>query len=349
MLIKFRVSAGKNGLEETGKRSLMRLILVSTGLVLSSFCILQFLAGNPLTATFELIASAVLVWGGWKIVTVRNLVPWIYLFLLPTFCFLLYIIVMPEASTTAYVWIYIIPLLSYLLLGRIRGFLLTTPFAVVAIALYFYKFPMPSTSAGMIDVLNAMLCGVMIIIFVHLYEARRAAAYDELERQAQTDALTGVASRGSFQQALERSILEGERSGLPLVLVIMDVDHFKRVNDCWGHDAGDKALQHICHGLLLRLRMTDSLGRLGGEEFGLILRNTDLTAATPLVETLRQQIANHALVYGDEKIPLSATFGLAQWPADGHSASELYRCADQRLYRGKELGRNRLVLSSVHP
>jgi diguanylate cyclase (GGDEF)-like protein len=349
MLIKFSVSAGKNGLEETGKRSLMRLILVSTGVVLSSFSILQILAGNPLTATFELLASAVLVWGGWKIVSVRNLTPWIYLYLIPTFCFLLYIIVMPAASTTAYVWIYIIPLLSYLLLGRIRGFLLTTPFAIAAIVLYFDKFPLPSHSAGMIDVLNAVLCGVMIIIFVHLYEARRAAAYDELARQAQTDALTGVASRGSFQQALERSIQEAERSNVPLVLVIMDVDHFKRVNDRWGHDAGDQALQHICEGLLLRLRVTDSLGRLGGEEFGLILRNTDLAAATPLVETLRQQIAGNPLLYGEQSIALSATFGLAQWPADGHSASELYRCADQRLYRGKELGRNQLVLSSTVP
>lgn len=349
MLIKFGVSAGKNGLEETGKRSLMRLILVSTGAVLSSFSILQFLAGNPLTASFELLASAVLVWGGWRIVSVRNLLPWIYLYLVPTFCFLLYIIVMPAASTTAYVWIYIIPLLSYLLLGRVRGFLLTTPFAVAAIALYFSRYPVPTGSAGMIDVLNAVLCGVMIIIFVHLYEARRAAAYDELERQAQTDALTGVASRGSFQHALERCIHEGERSGLPLVLVIMDVDHFKRVNDCWGHDAGDRALKHICDGLQLRLRATDILGRLGGEEFGIILRDTDMAFATPLVETLRQQIANHALPYGEQSIALSATFGLAQWPADGHSASELYRCADQRLYRGKELGRNRLVLSNVHP
>jgi diguanylate cyclase (GGDEF)-like protein len=123
----------------------------------------------------------------------------------------------------------------------------------------------------------------------------------------------------------------------------MDIDHFKQVNDRWGHDGGDEALKHICNGLLLRLRVTDSLGRLGGEEFGLLLRNTDLASATPLVETLRQQISANPLVYGEERIPLSATFGLAEWPTDGLSASELYRCADRRLYRGKELGRNRLV------
>lgn len=346
MLIKFSVSAGKNGLEETGKRSLMRLILVSTGITIASFCVLQFMAGHLMIAAFESVASVVLVWGGWKIVSARHLIPWIYLFLIPTYCFLLYIIVMPQASVTAYVWIYIIPLLSYLLLGRVRGFILTTPFAVAAIILYFTKYPLPSDSAGMIDLLNSVLCGVMIIIFVHLYEARRAAAYDELERQAQTDALTGVASRGVFQQNLERSIQEAERSALPLVLVILDVDHFKRVNDQWGHEAGDQALQHICEGLLLRLRVTDSLARLGGEEFGLLLRNTDLAGATPLVETLRQQIAANPLLYGEHTIALSATFGLAEWPVDGLSASELYRCADRRLYRGKELGRNRLVLDT---
>ena len=342
----FSGSTGKNGLEETGKRSLMRLIFATSSLTIGFFSALQFATGNIGLACFELTACVVLAWGAWKIVSARNLVPWIYLFLLPTFCFVLYIIVMPAASSTAYVWVYVIPLLSYLLLGRARGFLLSTPFVATAVVLYFHKYPFPSDSAALIDVLNSALCGVLIMVFVHLYETRRAAAYDQLERQAQTDALTGVASRGSFQQALERSIHEAERSNARLVLVIMDVDHFKQVNDQWGHDAGDQALKHICDSLTLRLRVTDSLGRLGGEEFGLILRNTDLGSATPLVETLRQQIANNALAYGEQRIPLSATFGLAEWPTDGSSASELYRCADQRLYRGKELGRNRLVLDA---
>lgn len=343
MLQHFSSSAGKNGLEETGKRSLMRLIFASSSLTIGFFAALQFSNGNIGLACFELAACVVLAWGAWKIVSARNVLPWIYLFLLPTFCFVLYIIVMPQASTTAFVWVYIIPLLSYLLLGRARGFLLTTPFVAAAILLYFDKYPIPSGSAALVDIFNAALCGVLIMVFVHLYETRRAAAYDQLERQAQTDALTGVASRGSFQQSLERSILEAERSGVALVLVIMDIDHFKQVNDRWGHDAGDEALKHICAGLQLRLRISDSLGRLGGEEFGLILRNTDLASAMPLVETLRQQIAANPLTYSEQSIPLSATFGLAEWPVDGQGASELYRCADRRLYRGKELGRNRLV------
>lgn len=127
------------------------------------------------------------------------------------------------------------------------------------------------------------------------------------------------------------------------MLVLLDVDHFKQVNDQWGHEAGDLALQHICAILQQRLRVTDFLGRLGGEEFGLLLRHTDNAGADPLVEELRRQLAEQPLDYHGQQIPLSATFGLAAWPRDGRSAAELYRNADRRLYSGKERGRNQLV------
>ncbi len=93
--------------------------------------------------------------------------------------------------------------------------------------------------------------------------------------------------------------------------------------------------------------MTDFLGRLGGEEFGLLLRHTDSAGAEPLVELLREQVAEQPLEYDGQLIALSATFGLAAWPADGRSAAELYRSADRRLYRGKQRGRNQLVSADV--
>jgi len=184
---------------------------------------------------------------------------------------------------------------------------------------------------------------VLIILFMHIYEGRRTAAYQQLQRLARTDALTGVANRGSFEQSLIQSIHEADRSHSPLVLVILDIDHFKLVNDRWGHEAGDKALQHICTELGERLRITDTLGRLGGEEFALLLRNTDRISAEPLVESLRMQICNTPLQYGKQTIELAATFGMAEWPADGRSIDELYRCADQRLFSGKGRGRNQVV------
>ena len=133
----------------------------------------------------------------------------------------------------------------------------------------------------------------------------------------------------------------------PLVLVSLDIDHFKAVNDRWGHDAGDKALQHICSIIGERLRITDTLGRLGGEEFSLLLRNTDRIGAEPLVESLRSQICKTPLHYGKQIIELSATFGLAEWPLDGRTMDELYRCVDKRLYSGKGRGRNQVVSREV--
>lgn len=334
---------GVADLQDVGQRSLMRMVFATTGITLGIFCALQFIAGNYLFAAFELVATTLLLWGAWRIVHVRNLLPWIYAYLLPTYCFLLYIMVMRDASKTAFVWVYVIPVLSYLLLGRFRGALLAIPFVVLATLLYLNKYGVAVDAQGLIDLGNALACGVLLIVFVHLYETRRAAAHLHLQRMARIDALTGVASRGSFQQELEQSIREAERSQGHLVLVIMDVDHFKAVNDRWGHDAGDHALRYMCNSLGQRLRVTDSLGRLGGEEFGLLLRSTDRAGAEPLVESLRVQLCSKPMVYGTQQIPLSATFGLAEWPSDGRTAEQLYRCADRRLYRGKELGRNRLV------
>jgi diguanylate cyclase (GGDEF)-like protein len=336
-------SAAVDDLQDVGRRSLVRMIIAATGLALGVFCALQFMAGNHVLASFELLGSGVLLWGAWRIARVRNVLPWIYLYLLPTFSFLLYIIVIPNASKTAFVWVYSIPVLSYLLLGRKRGSLLALPFVLGACLLYLYTYPIHRDTEGLIELANVLFCGVMIIVFVHHYETRRASAHQQLQQMARTDALTGVANRGSFQQSLEQSIREAQRSEAKLVLVILDVDHFKVVNDQYGHDAGDQALRHICNSLSQRLRNTDTLGRLGGEEFGLLLRNTENNAAETLVEMLREQIASTPLVYGEQQISLTVTFGMAEWPSDGQTAEQLYHCADQRLYRGKALGRNRLV------
>lgn len=331
------------GLREADKRALMRIILLATGLTLGGFAVLQTLAGNHAFAVLELLCTALLLFGAWRIERARHLNLWVYLYLIPTFAFILYIIVMPDASAAAFVWVYMIPLLAYLLLGKQRGFLLATPFMLAALLLYFDGNRLQLDAAGLIDLGNATLCGVLILVFVHIYDGLRMQAYEELERLAQTDSLTGVASRGSFQHALQRSIQEAERSHGHLVLALLDVDHFKRVNDQWGHEAGDMALQHICQILQQRLRVTDFLGRLGGEEFGLLLRHTDGAGAAPLVEELRRQLAEQPLEYDGQQIPLSATFGLAAWPGDGRDAAELYRAADRRLYSGKERGRNQLV------
>lgn len=340
-------AAGSGGLDLADQRLVMRLIFVCTGITLALFSILQALSGNYPLAGLEFLVFALLLWAASRLKRVANLTPWIYAYLLPTFCFLVYIIVMPHASATAFVWLYLMPVMAYLLLGARRGFLLSTPFVVVATLMYLRQHPVNLDAPGMIDIGNAMLCGVLIMTFVHIYETRRAQAQHLLRRLALSDALTGVASREAFQRAVQRCLEEAEQGGPRWVLVLLDVDHFKAVNDRWGHDAGDKALQHICTRLRQHLRAGDLVGRLGGEEFGLLLRNTASFDATSLVERLRLDLVANPLLYGGNLIALSATFGLAEWPNDGHDLEALYRCSDRRLYQGKEQGRNRLVSSDA--
>ncbi|WXL26372.1 GGDEF domain-containing protein [Ectopseudomonas mendocina] len=336
-------------LQDEGQRSITRIIFVVTGLVLGSFCLMQFAAGNYLFASFELICATALLGAGWRIHAVHNLQMWLYGYVLSTVGFLIYIIVMPNASTTAYVWGYIVPVLSYLLLGRLRGVIITVAYTAIALALYLRNREVSLEPHEIIDLANAIGCVIMVTLFVHLFESRRAAAHHQLQKMARTDALTGVATRGSFQQYLDQTILESVRSQSRFVLVILDIDHFKEVNDRWGHDAGDQALRHVCDILGQRLRTSDTLGRMGGEEFGLLLRNTDRFCAEPLVEYLRELVCTTPLNYRGQEIHLSATFGLAEWPVDGETSEALYRQADRRLYYGKAAGRNQLISEDKSP
>jgi diguanylate cyclase (GGDEF)-like protein len=336
--------AAGNGLGQQARRSLLQLIFVSTGALLWGFALLQFDNDNTLLAWLEIAVGSLLVWSAWHLRRVRWLTPWIYAYLLPTFCFQIYIMLMPAASATAFVWVYMVPMLAYLLLGGKAGLLLSLPFMLLAVVLYIIRYADLQTAHGLIDLGNAVICGLMILLFVHFYEIRRANAQQTLERLAETDALTGVYNRGRFQQLFEQCIEQGQRSGDGFALVLLDVDHFKQVNDGWGHEVGDRALRHLCKVLQRRLRKTDVIGRLGGEEFGLLLRSTDAQASEQLVQVLCSQLQQTPLCWGDkQELRITATFGVAHWPTDALDAESLYRRADQRLYRGKAYGRNRVI------
>lgn len=334
------------GLEDQDRRNLVALIFFCTGLTLGGFALLQFAAGHSLFACAEVLTGIVLLLASRRVRQTHQLELWIYLYLLPLFAFLVYITLMPQASAAAFVWLYLIPLLSYLLLGTRRGLRLSLPCLLFAGILFYLRHPLPSSAAQWIDAGNAIVCGGLLTLFVHVYETRRASLFAQVERQAQVDLLTGADSRSHFENELQRSLHEAERNPTPLVFALMDIDYFKAVNDRYGHEAGDHALRHVCQLLQTRLRNTDSLGRLGGEEFGLLLRHTDSRHALSLLEDLRALLAAQPLRYGRDNIELSATFGLAEWPRDGRTPDELYRCADRRLYQGKAAGRNRVVGTS---
>lgn len=336
-----------SGLRDDQRRSLARLLYAVTGGALVVFALLQLFNNNLLLAGGELAASAALLFGFFRLARTPNLQPWLYGYLIPLFAFFNLIIVVPDASMAAFVWILMMPVLAYLLLGKRAGLRLSLPFMLAGVASYAWYLGIVNTAGVAIDLLNLLLCATLMLAFIHLYEQRREEAEGRLMELAQSDALTGLANRNRFREFLTRTIAECQRSNSQYALVLMDIDHFKRVNDSYGHEAGDRVLKMISRTLTERLRATDAVGRLGGEEFGLVLRDVSREDACQLMEQLRLRIADRTLHYRGEAIGVTASFGIAHSSRDGHRVDVLFRTADRRLYQGKCDGRNRVAADDV--
>ena len=157
-----------------------------------------------------------------------------------------------------------------------------------------------------------------------------------LMNQLRTDTLTGVLNRGAFLSAANSVFLQPLNGGLH-ALVMVDVDHFKRINDQYGHGYGDRVLAHICELLRNALRADDLVGRIGGDEFVLLLKNVvNREALQTKINSLCVQLCQNV----SDNLEISCSFGAATYPLDGSEFDELYRKADTALYAAKEAGRN---------
>ena len=173
---------------------------------------------------------------------------------------------------------------------------------------------------------------------------------DELELRliAQVDHLTGALTRRGFVDHAEKEIERARRYGRAGSLVMLDVDHFKRVNDTYGHAVGDQVLQQIATIAGLTLRPSDLFGRLGGEEFALLLPETTGTAAVIAADRLRQEIAEHPMkIPGGGTMHVSASFGVAELSASISSLTGWLELADRMLYVAKSSGRNCTKLAEL--
>jgi diguanylate cyclase (GGDEF)-like protein len=172
---------------------------------------------------------------------------------------------------------------------------------------------------------------------------RRRAAEAELEHRATTDCLTGLKRRCAYLEASAQELDRAERYGHPMALIMLDVDHFKHVNDRWGHAAGDHALQRVANIVREELRSHDIAGRLGGEEFAINLPQTDLVAAKKTADRLCQRIERARLEQWPD-ITLSVTVGITMFQP-GDAVSAMLSRADAALYLGKRRGRGCVVVA----
>lgn len=174
---------------------------------------------------------------------------------------------------------------------------------------------------------------------------RNRAVRNWMER----DSLTGLFDHTHLLQHLQQEIVKAERQGTPLSFVMLDLDKFKAVNDTWGHAVGDRVLQNLSLLLRQRLRKTDIIGRYGGEEFGLIMPDTNADAACGVMNELLDSFSSirHPVSIGEERDSITCTFsgGVARWLPD-ESVSALSMRADSALYQAKTQGRSRLVIAT---
>ncbi len=246
----------------------------------------------------------------------------------------------PNATSALYMWIclyaaYVLPerwAIGFAL-GCAASYLLVTALA-----------PPEFPPVAHLTTSIASLVGATLI--VSKLDTRLVVAMAGLELAARTDPLTGLANRRRFSEELERELVRSRRDGRPLTVIVCDLDHFKDVNDTYGHIAGDRVLRLVGDVLSQHSRAIDLPARVGGEEFAIILPDTGIEAGAAAAERLRLEIERRSARAGPR---ITVSLGVACTQQVGLARDALYRAADRALYAAKDEGRNRTVSASRVP
>jgi diguanylate cyclase (GGDEF)-like protein len=166
----------------------------------------------------------------------------------------------------------------------------------------------------------------------------------DLRHRSRHDGLTGLLNRRAMEEALFSQMQRSRRTGEPFTVLMLDLDHFKTINDCHGHAAGDRALKHTAAALKAELREVDAVGRFGGEEFLVVMPGATVETALPVAERLRTALISDPPSIDDATLLLSASIGIAQWREPAEEPSRLLMRADAALYNAKVRGRDRVVV-----
>lgn len=195
-----------------------------------------------------------------------------------------------------------------------------------------------SSLAVVESIIAVVLLGFCVVMLANEHVTR------ELKQMADRDPLTGVYNRRAFVVLLDQLTHYAQRMRFPVSVLLLDLDHFKRINDTWGHQRGDQALCHVVNVAQQCVREGDVIGRLGGEEFAIALPNANQHEAEMIASRLRMAMAAQPLTYGNSTMALTASIGVACWQAE-ESPDSLVNRADAAMYQAKSQGRNRVVLA----
>lgn len=283
------------------------------------------------------------------VLNTRHLRSWTFAYVVPWSCAMIAILAMPGSSPTVFIWPVLLPMVLHFLLGRGLGLVLSVAGLLAAILIGWQRFGGPDGADQAVLAGNFLLAAVLALLLAHVYERGRELTEKRLHDLASTDTLTQLPNRTLLDETFERFSAIARRHGTPLSLLVMDLDHFKHINDCYGHAAGDRVLVEFARLLRRRLRGGDFVCRHGGEEFLALLPETDVARAESLAEELREATEATVVESGCHSITLSISIGVAELAPDAADLDAMLRVADRRLYRAKSLGRNRVVGLAEQP
>ncbi|MCB1677286.1 MAG: GGDEF domain-containing protein [Halioglobus sp.] len=329
------------------RRATLLAMLWTTVVAGAFFGLINLVLGAVAAALLEFAMCGLSAYLLYSVPRARHLERWMLAYTLPFFSVMMLLLyLMPDATDTLFVWTLLIPLVAHLLLGRRLGLFISLLFMSIAAFIFWNKNHGDPELTGFLPAANIVLVSLCILYFTHTYEISRERTELQLLRAARTDFLTGVANLAGLSEFFRTERTRALRQRQALSLLLLDLDHFKRVNDVFGHDAGDAALKFVAALMRERLRSTDLVARLGGEEFACVLVNTTGETAVQVAENLRLAVAGGSLDHAGRSIGLTMSIGVAQFGRDGEELQSLLAAADKRLYQAKAAGRNRVVCAT---
>lgn len=288
-----------------------------------------FLGTACLLAWYWFRKTSDLTVAGWTVSTITGLIA-------------ITLLIYTRGQFDSYALIIIYPLIAYPLHGVRNASIVYTIFSLIVVGTIIYgayHWVFVSAISTLFNVLVVLLIGGGIILYnERVKEEALKKAYDT----AMTDALTGIWNRTMFEQAIKQEIENSRRYHQPFTLILSDLDHFKRVNDNFGHHVGDMVLQEFASIIQQRKRLVDHLSRWGGEEFALILPNTRLADAEKVASSLMEEVRNYQFS-GIGSLTVSMGIGEFNHQTDRNN---FFNDVDQALYQAKQSGRNRYCSSS---
>ncbi|NMT63004.1 GGDEF domain-containing protein [Marinobacter orientalis] len=336
----------KDSLKELARpyrKAVLKALLLVTLVGATLFSSMNFLKGSYPLALVEIAMGIYAIVVYRAIRHTRHLERWIIAYLIPFFTAMMFAMATPRSTSAVHAWVLLIPIVSHLLLGRRLGLAVSAIYMGIAAVIFLFRHQDQPEMMQALPITNIAMISLCILVFSHVYEVTRETSERKLMKTAQTDPLTGLANRARLSDIFEREKHRAQRYSLPISILVLDLDHFKNVNDDHGHESGDRALQHVARIFRECLRATDLPARLGGEEFGILLSNTNSQQAMEVAEKIRIAVASTPLTISNNVIRLTLSGGVAELGSDGHTLRDLVREADIRLYTAKNTGRNQII------